>query len=156
MQLYTSWLALARRRHKRCLCVVSEREARAGIRQGRGWHRRQIASAAGYLSRQPHKLLTAAQLASTFSSPACVAPPCPSPLADDANDLELAEVVARAYLPGVHAATLQQAVTARPEQFHVSAARGVAGTEELLELLVAEHLAGGIEAAASTLPLAAT
>jgi hypothetical protein len=60
-------------------------------------------------------------------------------------------MVQRAYMPGVNAASMQAAVAARPEQFHVCTARGVAGTEELLELLVSEHLAGGIEAATSNL-----
>ena len=60
---------------------------------------------------------------------------------DDDNDLALARLVRKAYLPGVTADTMAAAVAAAPSQFHVSGCRSVWGTEELLELLIAEHLA---------------
>ena len=67
-------------------------------------------------------------------------PPAPP---DDDNDLALAALVRRAYLPGVTADSVRAAAAAAPARFHVSACRGVWGTEELLELLIGEHLAGG-------------
>ncbi len=60
--------------------------------------------------------------------------------ADDDNDLGLAHVVAKAYLPGVTADSVAQAVAQSPEQFHVAGSRGVFGTEEILRLLVSERL----------------
>ena len=47
----------------------------------------------------------------------------------------------RAYLPGITADSVRAAVAAAPERFHVAAAAGVFGAEEVLRLLVAERLA---------------
>ena len=47
----------------------------------------------------------------------------------------------RAYLPGITADSMSAAIAAEPDRFHVSSCRGVWGTEELLELLISEHLA---------------
>ena len=60
---------------------------------------------------------------------------------DDDNDLALAALVRRAYLPGITADSVRAAVAAAPERFHVAAAAGVFGAEEVLRLLVAERLA---------------
>ncbi|KAI8476919.1 MAG: hypothetical protein J3K34DRAFT_381927 [Monoraphidium minutum] len=62
-------------------------------------------------------------------------------MCDDDNDLELARLVRKAYLPGITADTMRAAVEAAPSQFHVSSCHGVWGTEELLELLISEHMA---------------
>ena len=63
--------------------------------------------------------------------------------ADDDNDLGLAALVRRAYLPGITADSVRQAVESNPERFYVAAAKGVFGSEEVLRLLVAERLAAG-------------
>ena len=70
-------------------------------------------------------------------------PPPHPPLPDDDNDLGLARLVRRAYLPGITADSMRAAVEAAPSRFHVSSCQGVWGTEELLELLISEHLAAG-------------
>jgi hydroxymethylpyrimidine pyrophosphatase-like HAD family hydrolase len=57
-------------------------------------------------------------------------------MCDDDNDLELAFAVRRAYLPGITAESVQQAVDASPEQFYVAQSKGVWGTEEVLEQLI--------------------
>ncbi len=46
----------------------------------------------------------------------------------------------RAYLPGITADSVRQAVESNPERFYVAAAKGVFGAEEVLRLLVAERL----------------
>lgn len=63
-------------------------------------------------------------------------------MCDDDNDLGLAHLVRRAYLPGVTAPSMAAAVAARPDHFYVSLTSGVWATEEILELLIAEHLSG--------------
>lgn len=91
----------------------------------------------------PH-LLPIIQSLATCHRPSSPPAPHPSnPPADDDNDLDLAHLVRRAYLPGITADTMRAAVEAAPTQFHVSGCQGVWGTEELLELLISEHLAAG-------------
>ena len=84
-------------------------------------------------------------------------PPTPSPhtshpptfTPDDDNDLGLAHLVARAYLPGIAADSVHAAVVASPSRFYVARAKGVWGAEECLRLLVSEQMAaGGGQAAA--------
>lgn len=62
-------------------------------------------------------------------------------MCDDDNDLGLAAIVRKAYLPGMTAKSVEVAVAASPDQFYVSQARGLFGTEEILRLLVAEAMA---------------
>lgn len=57
--------------------------------------------------------------------------------ADDDNDLGLAHLVAKAYLPGITADSVAQAVAQTPQQFHVAVSKGVFATEEILRLLIA-------------------
>ena len=66
-------------------------------------------------------------------------------------NLGLAAIVAKAYLPGITADSVAAAVAAAPARFHVAAARGPFGTEEILRLLVAQAAAaqGGVVAAAT-------
>lgn len=63
--------------------------------------------------------------------------------ADDDNDLGLAHLVGRAYLPGITADTVQAAVDRDPARFYVAAEKGVFGAEECLRLLVSHQLAAG-------------
>lgn len=65
---------------------------------------------------------------------------------DDDNDLALAALVRRAYLPGITADTVHQAVESNPERFYVAAAKGVFGTEEVLRLLLTERLVTATQA----------
>lgn len=67
-------------------------------------------------------------------------------MADDDNDLALAALVRRAYLPGITADTVRHAVESNPERFYVAAAKGVFGAEEVLRLLLAERLAAAAPA----------
>ncbi|KAL4452622.1 hypothetical protein ABPG75_008284 [Micractinium tetrahymenae] len=62
-------------------------------------------------------------------------------MCDDDNDLGLAALVRKAYLPGITAPSVAAAVAAAPHRFHVAASRGPFGAEEVLRLLVAEQMA---------------
>ena len=68
--------------------------------------------------------------------------PLPLACADDDNDLGLAHLVSKAYLPGITANSVAQAVQRSPERFHVAAGKGVFATEEILRSLVAQHVEG--------------
>ena len=67
-------------------------------------------------------------------------------LCDDDNDVELAQAVSHAFVVGLTAASLAQAVQAAPQRFTLAQAKGTAASEEALQL-VARHLAarGGID-----------
>jgi hypothetical protein len=54
----------------------------------------------------------------------------------------LAHLVSKAYLPGITAKSVAEAVQRAPQRFHVAAAKGVFATEELLRLLVSQQLGG--------------
>ncbi|KAL4438989.1 hypothetical protein ABPG77_006926 [Micractinium sp. CCAP 211/92] len=62
-------------------------------------------------------------------------------MCDDDNDLGLAALVRKAYLPGITAQSVAAAVAAAPHRFHVASSRGPFGAEEVLRLLVAEQMA---------------
>ncbi|KAJ9533439.1 hypothetical protein QJQ45_026474, partial [Haematococcus lacustris] len=59
-------------------------------------------------------------------------------MCDDDNDMELAAVVAKAFLPTVTSESVRQAVAQRPGQFVVARAKGTTATEEMLDA-VARH-----------------
>lgn len=76
-----------------------------------------------------------------FLPPCCCACLCRPPPPDDDNDLALAALVRKAYLPGITADSVAAAVAAAPERFYVAAAKGVFGAEEVLRVLVGEQMA---------------
>lgn len=53
-------------------------------------------------------------------------------MCDDDNDLEMAAYVSHAYLPGMSAASVREAVAKDPSRFSVSSVDGVEGTHEAL------------------------
>ncbi|KAL6759566.1 hypothetical protein V8C86DRAFT_1807886 [Haematococcus lacustris] len=59
-------------------------------------------------------------------------------MCDDDNDMELAAMVAKAFLPTVTSESVRQAVAQRPGQFVVARAKGTTATEEMLDA-VAQH-----------------
>jgi hypothetical protein len=67
-------------------------------------------------------------------------PPVLCSNADDDNDLQLAHLVRKAYLPAITADSVAQAVAAAPEQFYVAQQRGVFAAEEVLRLLVMQQM----------------
>ena len=65
------------------------------------------------------------------------APHCAAHLCDDDNDLPLARMVARAFLPRVAEASVAAAAAADPARFVVATARHTAATEEMLRAAAA-------------------
>lgn len=59
-------------------------------------------------------------------------------LCDDDNDMELAALVGRAFLPTVSSASVERAVAARPEHFVTTEARGMKASEEMVDAVI-EH-----------------
>lgn len=73
----------------------------------------------------------------------CPSSPAPHPVpTDDDNDMELAALVRRAYLPGITAPSVERAVERDPGHFFVSATRGVFGAEDALKAVLADAVAG--------------
>ena len=92
---------------------------------------------------QADRLPAQLPIQSTLHRPACLPALAPACLpADDDNDLQLAHLVGKAYLPGITAESVAQAVAEAPERFHVARQRGVFATEEVLRLLVAQQMGG--------------
>lgn len=60
-------------------------------------------------------------------------------LCDDDNDLELAGLVGKAFVPSIGSASMEAAIQRQPHQFFVSKTRWTGGTEEALEAAM-EHL----------------
>ncbi|KAF6266171.1 hypothetical protein COO60DRAFT_1475933, partial [Scenedesmus sp. NREL 46B-D3] len=54
-------------------------------------------------------------------------------LCDDDNDLELAAIVGKAFLPSIGAPSVEAAVVAHPERFVVADVKWTAGTEQMLD-----------------------
>ena len=63
-------------------------------------------------------------------------------MCDDDNDLPLAALVGRAFVPGFTADSVVAAAEADPARFHVTEERSVFGAEEILRLLLAEAGSG--------------
>lgn len=57
--------------------------------------------------------------------------------------MELALVVGKAYLPGITADSVRNAVAQHPKQFYVSPLSGVFATEQVLEHLIAQQFVAG-------------
>ncbi|KAG1658592.1 hypothetical protein FOA52_016204 [Chlamydomonas sp. UWO 241] len=58
-------------------------------------------------------------------------------LCDDDNDMELASIVGRAFLPTVSSESVEHAVAARPDHFMVATRKGTAASEEMLDAVKA-------------------
>ncbi|WIA36362.1 hypothetical protein OEZ86_007679 [Tetradesmus obliquus] len=75
-------------------------------------------------------------------------------LCDDDNDLELAAIVGKAFLPSIGAPSVEAAVAAHPDRFVVADVKWTGGTEQMLDAvqqhfqqLEQQQLAGAVEAA---------
>ncbi|MEW5320546.1 MAG: hypothetical protein WDW38_011613 [Sanguina aurantia] len=60
-------------------------------------------------------------------------------LCDDDNDLELAAVVSKAFLPSVTSPSVEAAIQLRPDHFVRAAASGTQATEEMLDAVLQHY-----------------
>lgn len=60
--------------------------------------------------------------------------------ADDDNDIELAEIVSKAYLPSITSSSMRDAVNANPHKFIVANEKSVWATEEILHTILRDEM----------------
>jgi len=63
-------------------------------------------------------------------------------LCDDDNDLGIAAVVNKVYLPSISAETIKAAAAAQPDKFFVAKSDGTLGTDEAVEAFINKESAG--------------